>query len=101
MRDLLGYLWTRPFFEDHGNAAHGRRLFVARHCAVCHDDASSGAPRLAAGAGKFNGITMVSALWRHGPGMLDRMREKNIAWPHFETREMSDMIAYLNAGDRK
>jgi hypothetical protein len=34
-------------------------------------------------------------LWEHGPRMLERMREKNIAWPRFNTQEMRDLIAYL------
>jgi hypothetical protein len=36
---------------------------------------------------------MVSVLWRHGPQMLDQMQKKGIKWPHFEAREMSDVIA--------
>ena len=39
---------------------------------------------------------MVSALTRHGPTMLDKMREKHLAWPHFTSGEMSSLIAYLN-----
>jgi cytochrome c2 len=101
MRDLLSYLWARQFFENHGDAAHGHRLFVAKRCEVCHGDASSGAPHLPLNTGKFNGISMVSALWRHGPGMLGRMQDKNIPWPRFEAHEMSDIIAYVNSGDRK
>jgi hypothetical protein len=101
MRQLLGYLWARPFFEDGGNASSGRRVFAARRCAVCHDDPASGAPRLVARAGGFNGVAMVSALWKHGPAMLDRMETKGMAWPRFNAREMSNLIAYLNSGERK
>jgi hypothetical protein len=39
---------------------------------------------------------MVSALWRHGPRMLEQMKQKGVAWPRFQTKEMSDLIAYLN-----
>jgi len=41
---------------------------------------------------------MVSSLTRHGPAMLDKMREKHLAWPHFSAEEMSSLIAYLNSG---
>jgi len=41
----------------------------------------------------------VSVLWEHGPAMLDRMRERHISWPRFNTREMSDLIAYLEVRD--
>jgi mono/diheme cytochrome c family protein len=100
MRDLLSYLWARQFFEDAGDAAHGKRVLAAKHCNSCHGDASSGAPDLAAGARSYNGATMVSALWRHGPVMLAKMQSKNIPWPYFQTREMSDLIAYLNSGEK-
>jgi mono/diheme cytochrome c family protein len=100
MRDLLSYLWARQFFEDSGDAAHGKRVFAAKHCNSCHGVASSGAPDLAAGSRSYNGATMVSALWRHGPAMLAKMQSKSIPWPHFETREMSDLIAYLNAASK-
>jgi mono/diheme cytochrome c family protein len=101
MRELLSYLWARQFFEDAGNATHGKRVFAAKHCDACHGDASSGAPDLAAGARSYTGATMVSALWRHGPAMLAKMQSKSILWPHFETREMSDLIAYLNSGGKR
>ena len=39
---------------------------------------------------------MFSALTRHGPAMLDKMRDKHLAWPHFSADEMSSLIAYLN-----
>ena len=48
-----------------------------------------------------SGITMLSVLWEHGPTMLSRMKEKQVQWPRFETREMSDLIAYLNVRDSR
>ena len=66
MRDLLGYLWAQQFFEDAGIAAAGRRVFAAKRCASATKKRPAKAPKLA-GAGAFNGATMVSALWRHGP----------------------------------
>jgi len=97
MRDLLSYLWARQFFEGSGEVARGKRVFAAKHCNSCHGVATSGAPDLGARAGTFNGATMVSALWRHGPAMLARMQSKSIHWPRFDAPEMSDVIAYLNA----
>jgi cytochrome c2 len=101
MRELLSYLWARPFFEDRGSVAGGRKVFAAKHCVTCHDDPASGAPRITPRPGGFNGITMVSALWKHGPTMLNRMKSENIAWPHLDPQEMSNLISYLNSGERK
>jgi mono/diheme cytochrome c family protein len=100
MRDLLSYLWARQFFEDSGEAARGKRVFTAKRCSACHGEASSGAPDLTASHRSFNGATMVSALWRHGPRMLEQMKSKSIPWPRFESRQMSDLIAYLNSGEK-
>jgi cytochrome c2 len=96
MRELLGYLWAQQFFEDTGVASAGRRVFVSKKCASCHEAPQGKAPKLA-GAGGFNGATMVSALWRHGPSMLSEMKKEGVAWPRFEGLQMADLIAYLNS----
>jgi mono/diheme cytochrome c family protein len=96
MREVLSYVWAAQFFESSGDAGRGKRVFAAKRCAACHDNASSGAPSLAHDARSVSGITMVSALWRHGPTMLALMMERKMPWPRFDAREMSDLIAYLN-----
>lgn len=97
MRELLSYLWAEQFFGDAGNAGAGRRVFAAKHCAGCHEGADG--PRLTGRT--FSGITMVSALWHHGPQMLEQMKAKNITWPRFDGAQMSNLIAYLNSGKDK
>lgn len=99
-RNLISYLWAEQFFAGSGDPVAGKRVFAVKHCAACHEDASNAAPKLALGQNLFTGATMVSALWRHGPQMLDRMRSQDIAWPHFDGAEMSNLIAYLNEGGR-
>jgi cytochrome c551/c552 len=96
MRELLSYLWARQFFQDSGNANHGKHVFETKHCNSCHGKSSSGAPDLTASHPAFTGATMVSALWRHGPRMLQQMKQRALPWPRFAGHEMSDLIAYLN-----
>ncbi len=96
MRDLVSSFWAAKFFEDAGHAASGSRVFASKNCDICHNDASSGAPRLPAQGRDFDGATMVSVLWRHGPRMLDQMKTKGIEWPRFDGKQMADLIAYLN-----
>jgi mono/diheme cytochrome c family protein len=98
MRELLSHLWAKQFFEDSGDAGRGKRVFTAKRCAGCHFDAGSGAPRLVGSGRQFSGASMVSALWRHGPAMLERMKSQGILWPRFDGREMADLIGYLNSG---
>ncbi|MDE3195529.1 MAG: c-type cytochrome [Acidobacteriota bacterium] len=95
MRALLGYYWGNRFLDVEGNAAHGRKLFRSKHCVTCHAGAGPG-PDLAAKAGSYTAVTMLSALWGHGPDMLARMKDRKIAWPTFKAGEMEDLIAALN-----
>jgi mono/diheme cytochrome c family protein len=95
MRELVGYIWSGPFFSGAGNAARGERVFARRQCGTCHGAAGSGAPDLK--SPEASALTMVSGLFQHGPAMLDKLRQKNVAWPRFERNEMADLIAYLRA----
>src|ERR1019366_7116815 len=79
MREIVSYLWAAQFFEDAGRRSARARVFTAKRCAVCHNDGTGGAPKLTGVKDSFTAATMVSALWHHGPGMLDQMKAKGIA----------------------
>jgi mono/diheme cytochrome c family protein len=96
MRELTSYLWAGQYFQDSGSASAGARVFASKRCVACHGNPSSGAPKLAGSGREFSGASMVSALWRHGPRMLDRMKTQAIPWPRFEGQDMANLIAYLN-----
>jgi len=97
MREIIGYIWARQYFGANGNAARGKRVFEEKHCASCHDDPASGAPKLAKGKNGYSAVVMVSALWGHGPRMSETMHQKNLEWPRFSAQQMSDLIAFLNS----
>ena len=97
MRDLVSSFWATKFFQDAGRSASGSRVFASKKCAVCHNDPASGAPHLPIPGRDFNGASMVSVLWRHGPSMLAQMKTKGIGWPRFDGTQMADLIAYLNS----
>jgi mono/diheme cytochrome c family protein len=97
MRQILSFIWAKQYFQGEGNAVRGKRVFAEKSCATCHHDPSSGAPGLAKGKGAHSDITMVSALWEHGPQMLDSMNQRKIAWPRFTAQQMADLISYLNS----
>ena len=98
MQSILGYLWAGPFFSGQGNPERGRRVFQSKQCASCHNDPASGAPQITGRAG-FSTISMVSALWKHGPAMLERIRQKGLEWPQLTPSQMSDLVAYIASGD--
>jgi len=97
MRQILGYVWAKQYFRGDGNAVRGKLVFEQKGCATCHDNPSSGAPKLSHGTEGFSDITMVSVLWSHGPRMLERMNAQKIPWPRFTAPQMADLIAYLNS----
>ncbi|HWE48813.1 MAG TPA: c-type cytochrome [Bryobacteraceae bacterium] len=101
MRAIASYIWSRRLLETDGNPSSGANVFVSKKCGTCHNDPSSGAPPLTARGNYFSGATMVSVLTRHGPAMLDKMREKHLAWPTFSGNEMANLIAYLNTRDSR
>ena len=98
MRQLLSYLWMRQFVYPDANAVRGKQVFTQKHCADCHASGTHGAPPLPGQARKYSEVTIISALWRHGPQMLARMRQAHVAWPRFNNpRQLADLIAYLNS----
>jgi mono/diheme cytochrome c family protein len=97
MRSLVSYLWARQFFLDSGVSAAGGKVFTSKRCVACHGGGSNGAPVLPASGKTFDGPTMVSVLWGHGPEMMQLMDSKNISWPRFQAADMSNLIAFLNS----
>jgi cytochrome c551/c552 len=97
MTEILSYLWSRQLFDSRGNPRRGEKLFSEKHCSLCHG--AGGAPDLRSRKEKeHTSLTMISALWRHGPEMLDRIKEKGLLWPRLAANDMADIVAFLNAG---
>ena len=98
MRSLLSFLWMRQFVYGGGDVAAGKKVFQARRCADCHATGKHGAPPLPGQARQYSEVSIISALWRHGPQMARRMKEAGIPWPMFGgQQEVADLIAYLNS----
>lgn len=95
IREITSSLWAEQFFRDAGSAKAGQRVYTSKHCATCHEDPSSGAPKLSGRL--FSGPVLVSALWHHGPRMLDQMQSRKLAWARFDGKEMANLIAYLSS----
>jgi len=97
MRRLVSYLWVQQFFRGGGGSGKGKKVFEEKHCVACHGVAGSGAPNLKEQAGNFTAVTVISALWRHGPRMLQRIQDTtHYPWPRFDGTQMADLIAFLN-----
>ena len=48
-------------------------------------------------AGGGSPIPVATALWNHGPLMLEKMKERAVPWPRFRTGEIADLLEYLSA----
>ena len=98
MRSLLSYLWMRQFVYGGGSAKAGNAVFQQRRCADCHAGGRHGAPPLLGQAMQYSEVSMIAALWRHGPQMQRRMKQAGMAWPMFGSpQEVTDLIAFLNS----
>ncbi|MCS6953404.1 MAG: c-type cytochrome [Bryobacterales bacterium] len=94
MRRIVGYLWSLQVFDQRGDPRRGKLVYAAKQCASCHDYPASGAPRIL-GNQQLNSMSMVAALWKHGPAMLRQRQALGLAWPRFRGPEMADLLAYL------
>jgi mono/diheme cytochrome c family protein len=96
MRQILSHVWARQYFLGGGDASRGKSVFAEKSCGSCHDAAGKGAPKLGKGKDAYSAVSMVASLWQHGPRMLDLVQQSKMAWPQFTSRQMADLIAYLN-----
>jgi mono/diheme cytochrome c family protein len=99
MRDLVAFLFSQRYFFEQGDAGRGARVYETKNCAACHEGGrgGAGAPDLSRSTEEYSPITLTTALWQHGPTMLEAMQRQGLAWPKFEGTEMTDLIAYLNS----
>jgi mono/diheme cytochrome c family protein len=96
MADLLAYLFERGYFTIDGNPRRGQRLFTEKNCASCHGRGRSTAPDLEAMNTEILPTRFAAAVWRHGPSMLDQMRQQGAPWPALTDRDVADLLAFFN-----
>jgi cytochrome c2 len=101
MRRLVGYLVSIQFYEERGDSERGKQLFEKKRCSSCHDHPETGAPARGRMAGKMNSFGLATALWKHGPVMLVRMKRTNTPWPQFSGNDVADLTAYLHGAQLK
>ncbi len=80
------------------NPLQGRIVFEQKGCITCHAIQGEGGhigPDL--GQRKFYGsfLKLTGIMWNHSPEMFRRMRELDLPYPEFTTKEMGELIAYL------
>lgn len=104
--DLIAYLYTLHYFAPAGDAERGRELFATEHCLMCHQVGGAGGvigPPLDHVGGHGMPIEIATAMWNHGPAMLEALRATDIQRPALTESELRDLIAFLDraADDRR
>ncbi len=107
MADIVALLTAYRYYSTEvsrhrANAEAGRRVFVTKRCATCHDPDGNKwegpGPGLQKYRGLAAGIFLAQAMWNHGPEMASAMDVQAVPWPKFAPGEMDDLLAYLQAG---
>jgi cytochrome c2 len=105
MANLVAFLTAYRYYLTSvgapGDALEGRRVFVEKRCAECHDpgaDYTKLGPGLARYRGRASALFLAQAMWNHGPEMASVMAGTGVPFPTFEGSEMGDLVAYLQAG---
>lgn len=99
MRKLIGWVWGRQFVHPAGSAGAGRRVAESKKCVTCHEGGGS-APAFASLGAPYSVVRMTSALWKHGPAMLEQMKAKNVAWPRMTPSDVENLIAWIDVQSR-
>lgn len=96
--DLIAFLYTLSYFDPPGSPDAGRRLFATKKCVLCHQAGGTGGvvgPNLDGLQQLGSPVYVASALWNHGPAMIEKMRERGVERPTFTGAELRDLIAFL------
>jgi cytochrome c2 len=99
--DLIGFLYTLNYFDAPGDAAAGRRLFTDKRCIACHQVEGVGGvigPNLDFLRPFRSPIYVATAMWNHGPQMMEAMAARKIQRPTFTGGELRDLIAFVAPG---
>lgn len=104
MLDLQAFLASLRYFEPNGSPFVGERVFAARGCARCHGASAAGTrfgPALHPGPEAFTTVSFATALWKHGPHMVDTAEQLGIQWPLLQPTDIGDLVSFLNTAGRQ
>lgn len=100
MRKIVAWVWARQFLHPTGNVARGRQVAESKKCISCHEGGGP-APGFASLRSPYSVVRLTSALWKHGPGMLEQMKARKVAWPRLTPGDVQNLIAYIDAKKMK
>jgi len=75
-----------------GNPKKGRDVFRQKNCSACHGENNLSLKRSSL---RKSLTEIVGMMWSHSNKMWAEMREMGLQIPHFDNKEMADLVAYL------
>lgn len=98
--DLYAYFFSIRAFDPPGDAGRGRKFFVAKGCAECHNISSTsaaGGTAVIRWESLTDVIEVARQMWNHAPQMQAAAAKKDIKLPQLTVAEMNDILVYLNS----
>jgi len=96
--DVFAYFHSIRYFDQPGDAARGRRVFMMRRCGECHGREKAlygGAPAVKDWKGLASPVAFAQQMWNHAPAMEKAMAERKVRWSPLTTAELTDILVYL------
>jgi cytochrome c2 len=104
MADLLAYLYFLHYTDEPGDASRGEKIFSKNRCTQCHGLGGKRGTLMYIDLSKYRdsqAIEIVAGIWDHSIKMRGAIKEKGIAWPHFEQGEMADLLEFIRTPPKK
>lgn len=96
--DLFAYFYAARYFDRPGDAARGRRAFISKGCAQCHNVGSTapeGGKPVMTWKSVSDPIELAREMWNHAPQMRQAMADRKVSPPTLTADEMNDIVVYL------
>ncbi|NOY05983.1 MAG: c-type cytochrome [Chlorobi bacterium] len=100
MNKLLAYLAFIRYVGEPGNEHRGVKLLRSKRCIVCHQFGGEGGtigPDLSKRKEYLSSLSMVRAMWNHGPQMQKIFRKQGIEPPEFSGTEIVDLTVAVRS----
>jgi cytochrome c2 len=98
MRNIYTYFYALRYFDPPGDAGRGKAVFSDKRCHRCHaltSEAGGVGPPVPLWPTLADPVLWVQEMWNHASQMAVEMERSGIPWPKFSTREMVDLMVYV------
>ncbi len=101
--NVIAFIFTAQYQDESGDPKVGEKLFTMKGCVQCHSVGGVGGhvgPALDPMKRANSPVLVAAAMWNHASRMADVMKQKGIARPTFEGKELLDVISYIASASK-